>query len=250
MNSNLPRETAARRAGADADPENGHVSALDISVEDAILARRSIRAFLPKPVPQATLRRLLDIARHAPSGSNIQPWRVHVLTGVSLTAYSEALIAAARNNEPRDMEYQYYAPEWREPFQARRRACGFGLYSAMGIERGDTQARREAFERNYLFFGAPAGFLLWIPSDLEHGSWLDYGTFIQSISLTAQNYGLATIAQGALGEYPHVAHEMFHMGNDYTLIGGMSIGWPDSDAPVNSFQPDRIEVDEFVTWLD
>lgn len=236
-----PKETSSEFEG---------LPAKEVLVEDAILARRSIRAFLPDPVPHSTLRQILDIARHAPSGSNIQPWRVHALTGASLTNYSHALIAAARNNEPQDMEYQYYAPEWREPFLSRRRACGFGLYAAMGIERGDRQGRRDALERNYHFFDAPAGFMFWIPSDLTHGSWLDYGTFIQSISLVAQNYGLATIAQGALGEYPHVAHKMFNMGDDYTLIGGMSIGWPDSDAPVNSFQPDRIEVDEFVTWLD
>ena len=92
----------------------------DLSVEDALLSRRSVRAFLPTPVSQDTLRRLLEIARFAPSGSNIQPWRVTVLSGSSLTGYSDALIAAARAGEPRDMEYNYYAPEWREPFLARR----------------------------------------------------------------------------------------------------------------------------------
>ena len=222
MTTEFPTKAAQVKKPANSDSEYEGAPAMDVLVEDAILQRRSIRAFLPDPVPHATLRQLLDIARHAPSGSNIQPWKVHALTGASLTNYSDALIAAARNNELQDMEYQYYAPEWREPFLSRRRACGFGLYAAMGIERGDRQGRRDALERNYHFFDAPAGFMFWIPSDLTHGSWLDYGTFIQSISLIAQNYGLATIAQGALGEYPHVAHEMFNMGDDYTLIGGMS----------------------------
>jgi nitroreductase len=222
----------------------------DMHVEDAILSRRSIRAFLPKPVPQKLLRRLLEVARWAPSGSNIQPWRVHVLTGRSLTALSEAMIAAARAGEPRDMQYHYYAPQWREPFLTRRRACGFGLYGAMGIDRGDMEGRRVAFERNYFFFGAPAGMLFWIGRELEHGSWLDYGTFIHSISLAARGFGLSTIAQGALGEYPHVAHKMFGIGDDHILIGGMSIGWPDPDAPVNGFQPDRTPVDDFATWMD
>ncbi|MEC7943089.1 MAG: nitroreductase, partial [Pseudomonadota bacterium] len=83
-----------------------------------------------------------------------------------------------------------------------------------------------------------------------HGSWLDYGTFIQSISIAAQGWGLATIAQGALGEFPHVAHKMFEVGEDFTLIGGMSIGWMVEDNPVNQFQPGRIAVDEFTTWID
>lgn len=218
--------------------------------EDALISRRSIRAFKPDPVPTALMRRMLEAARWAPSGSNIQPWKIHVLNGGSRQRYTEALLAAETNNEAREMEYNYYAPEWREPFLARRRACGFGLYGAMGVPRDDREGRREAFLSNYKFFGAATGLLFWIPSDLEHGSWIDYGTFIQSISIAARGWGLSTIAQGALGEYPHVAHEMFGIGDDYTLIGGMSIGWPDEDAPVNLFQPERLDVDEFTTWLD
>lgn len=224
--------------------------AQDVTVQDAILSRRSVRAFLPDPVPHDLLRRLMEIARYAPSGSNIQPWKVHVLTGNGLTRFTDAVIAAADAGEAQEMEYHYYAPEWREPFLARRRACGFGLYGALGVERKDMAARKEAFYRNYRFFGAPAGFLFWIPSDLEHGSWLDYGMFIYTIALAARDYGLSTIAQGALGEYPHVAHRMFDVGDDYKLIGGMSIGWADPDAPVNLFQPARIDVDEFTTWVD
>ena len=237
---------AARRATL-TDPGIGPVG---MDVEDALLSRRSIRGFLPKPVPKAALRRILEVARYAPSGSNIQPWKVHVLTGKSLQAYTDALLAADRNKEPQNMEYHYYAPEWREPFLSRRRACGFGLYSTMGIARKDMDGRRAAFHQNYRFFGAPAGMLFWIASDLEHGSWLDYGTFIHSVSLAARALGLSTIAQGALGEYPHVAHEMFGVGDDHKLIGGMSIGWPDPDVPANRFQPARIDVDEFTTWLD
>ena len=196
----IPQEdAAAMRKAALTDPG---IEPIDMSVEDALLSRRSIREFLPKPVPAALLRHILEVARYAPSGSNIQPWRVHVLTGKSLTRYSDALLAAAANGESQDMEYHYYAPQWREPFLSRRRACGFGLYSSMGVAREDMEARREAFHRNYRFFGAPAGMLFWIASDLEHGSWLDYGTFIHSISLAARGLGLSTIAQGALGEYP------------------------------------------------
>lgn len=240
-------DAALQRRAALIDPG---VAVRDCTVEDAILSRRSIRAFKPDPVPRAALRRLLEVARWAPSGSNIQPWKVHVLTGASLEAFRTALVAASRNGEPQAMEYHYYAPEWREPFLARRRACGFGLYAAMGIARDDRAGRRRAQERNYEFFGAPAGMLFWIPSDLEHGSWMDYGMFIYSIVLAARGLGLSTIAQGALGEYPHVAHGMFGIGAGHKLIGGLSIGWADPDAPVNLFQPDRIDVDEFTTWMD
>jgi nitroreductase len=219
-------------------------------VEDALLSRRSIRAFKNKAVPKNLIRRILECARWSPSGSNIQPWKVHVLNGDARQSYTKALLAAEKNNEPSAMEYHYYAPEWREPFLNRRRSCGFGLYKAMDIKREDRVRRHEAYLKNFKFFGASTGFLFWIPSDLEHGSWLDYGTFIQSISIAARGWGLWTIAQGALGEYPHVAHTMFNVDDDYKLVGGMSIGWPDDNAVVNSFQPERLSVDEFTIWLD
>jgi len=244
----LPADIAAKkRLGDLTDPG---VERRDCHVEEAILSRRSVRAFLPDPVPAPLLRRLLEVARWAPSGSNIQPWKIHVLTGASQARLSEALFAAMRNKEPREMEYHYYAPVWREPFLARRRACGFGLYGAMGIACEDTAARSAAFARNYAFFDAPAAMLFWIASDLEHGSWMDYGMFIHSLALAARGFGLATIAQGALGAYPHVAHRLFGVGPDFKLIGGMSLGWADPDAPVNAFQPDRLAVDDFTTWLD
>lgn len=222
----------------------------DMHVEDAIISRRSIRVFKPDPVPEVLMRRILETARWAPSGSNIQPWKIHVLNGDSRRKYTDALLTAEEHGEANEMEYNYYAPQWEEPFLARRRACGFGLYGAMGVAREDREGRRQAFRRNYKFFGAGTGILFWIRSSLEHGSWLDYGTFIQSLSVAARGWGLSTIAQGALGEYPHVAHEMFGINDDYTLIGGMSIGWPKEEAPANLFQPERLEVDEFTTWLD
>ena len=222
----------------------------EMHVEDAILSRRSIRSFQPDPVPAGLMRRILECARWAPSGSNIQPWKVHVLNGRTRRDFTEALLAAERNGESDAMEYHYYAPKWREPFISRRRACGYGLYAAMGIAREDRTRRRDAYLANYDFFGAGTGLLFWIPADLEHGSWLDYGTFIHSISLAARGWGLTTIAQGALGEFPHVAHRMFEVGSDYKLVGGMSIGWPKEDAPVNRFQPDRLDIDDFTTWLD
>ena len=244
----IPADEALRdRVPHMTDPGVGRA---DMHAEDALLSRRSIRAFRHEPVPRDLMRRILEAARWAPSGSNIQPWKVHVLNGESRQRYTDALLAAEKNGEPRDMEYNYYAPEWREPFLARRRACGFGLYGAMGIERDDRQGRHDAFTANFKFFGAATGLLFWIPSDLEHGSWLDYGTFIQSISIAARGWGLSTIAQGALGEFPHVAHKMFGVDDDFTLIGGMSIGWADEDAPVNLFQPERLNVDDFTTWLD
>jgi len=221
-----------------------------LHVEEAVLERRSARAFLPTEIPRSALRRILEVARWAPSGSNIQPWKVHVLTGDALARFSAALLAAMHNGEPRKMEYDYYMPKWREPYLARRRECGFGLYAANGVRREDMAGRTRVQERNYVFFGAPAGMLFWIPSDLGHGSWLDYGMFIHTITLVARAYGLATIAQGALGECPHVAHRMFGVGDDFKLIGGLSIGYADPNDPVNRFQPSRIDIDEFTTWLE
>lgn len=242
---------AAAVAAYKSDMTDPGVERAEMHVEDAILMRRSIRAFKPDPVPKPLLRRLLEAARWAPSGANIQPWEVSVLTGDALARYSDGLLREfAENPSGHKMDYAYYSPEWREPYLARRYACGFGLYEIRGIERGDRDGRRESFLENFRFFGAPAVMLFWIPKDLAMGAWLDYGMFIQNIALLAQGWELAAIAQGALGQHSDVARGITGMSKDHILLCGMSVGWPDLKNAVNAYQPGREPVDGFTTWHD
>ena len=141
-----------------------------MTVEEAITGRRSIRAFLPKPVPRALIERILRIAGRAPSGSNVQPWRVWVLDGAVRDEIASDLAGRYDRNEVSPREYNYYPEKWREPYLARRRACGWGLYGTLGIGRADKDKMHAQHRRNYVFFDAPVGLIFTIDRDLEQGS--------------------------------------------------------------------------------
>ena len=171
-------------------------------VFEAARTRRSVRAYKPDPVPAAVLREIVELGGQAPSGSNIQPWRVHVLTGATLKRLGDAIQHAFLSDEPGHVrDYDYYTDPIEEPYLARRRACGWGLYSTLGIGRGDREKSKAYRARNYNFFGAPAGFVFTIDRTLERGSWLDYGMFLQTIMLAARARGLHTCAEAAIASF-------------------------------------------------
>ncbi len=219
-------------------------------VHDALRARGSTRAFLTTPVDACTIRRILDVARYAPSGSNIQPWRVHVVAGTARDALCAAVLSAAagggRNAFP--WPYNYYPVQWREPYLARRRACGWGLYGTLGIERGDRAAIAAQELRNYELFGAPVGLFLFVDADLEIGSWLDCGMFLQSVMLAAQAEGLATCPQAAWAPFHAIVRAHVGAPENQMLICGLALGRADADAVVNRFRPDREPVDAFAKF--
>ena len=217
----------------------------------AARTRRSIRAYKPDAVPLQTLREIVELGRHAPSGSNIQSWRVHVLTGAALKRVGGAIQAAFLNDEPgHRRDYEYYTDPVFEPYLARRRACGWGLYGTLGIGRGD-HAKSKAYRAgNYVFFGAPAGLVFSIDRRLEKGSWLDYGMFLQTLMLAARAKGLHTCAEASIASYPDIVRRELGLTDDRVVICGMAMGYADGAAVVNSFQPERIALDEYAVFLD
>ena len=220
-----------------------------MTVEEAITGRHCYRAFLPKPVPRELIARILSIAGRAPSGSNIQPWKVWVLDGAVKEAIAGELadLYDAGNVGPR--EYNYYPEKWREPYLARRRACGWGLYGLLGIGRNDKDKMHAQHRRNFLFFDAPVGLIFSIDRDLEQGSWLDYGMFLQSIMVAARQFGLETCPQAAWMSFWEVLQRRIGIPPEQTVVCGMALGYPDPDAKVNTFTPDRIPLSEFVTFV-
>jgi nitroreductase len=217
----------------------------------AARTRRSIRAYKPDPVPPETLREIVALARHAPSGSNIQPWRVHVLTGAALERMGNAIQRAFLDDEPdHQRDYNYYTDPIYEPYLARRRQCGWGLYGTLGIARGDREKSKAYRATNYNFFGAPAGLIFTIERRLEKGSWLDYGMFLQTIMLAARAKGLHTCPEAAIASYPAIVRRELGLSADWVVICGMAMGYADPDAVINSFQPPRIAVDEYAVFLD
>lgn len=213
--------------------------------------RRSIRAYKSDPVPPQTLRDIVELGRHAPSGSNIQPWRVHVLTGSSLRRVGGAIQSAFLNDEPgHKRDYDYYTDPVFEPYLKRRRECGWGLYGILGIGRGDHEKSKAYRASNYTFFGAPAGLIFTIERKLEKGSWLDYGMFLQTLMLAARARGLHSCAEASIASYPDVVRRELGLSEDWVVICGMAMGYADADAVVNTFQPSRITLAEYACFLD
>lgn len=216
-------------------------------VEQVLLERRSVRAFLPQPVDMALLDEVLHLAARAPSGVNMQPWQVHVITGTTLErlveAVSHAFDAADASHTP---EYAYYPSQFFEPYLTRRRQLGWSLYGLLGIPKGDTVAMRAQHRKNFAFFGAPVGLIFSIDRRLAQGSWLDYGMFLQSLMLAAQAHGLSTCVQAAWIDYHRIIGELLQFEEHQQLVCGMALGYADPAAPENCLISERVPVSEFV----
>lgn len=222
-------------------------------VEEAISSRRSIRAFLPTPVPQQTIENILDTAARAPSGTNIQPWKTYVLTGDSLAGLSQAILKVY--NDPKSAkdhteEYAYYPREWVSPYIERRRKIGWDLYGLLGITRDDKQKMHHQHGRNYCFFDAPVGLMFTIDRVLEQGSWLDYGMFLQNIMIAARGIGLDTCPQAAFTPFHRVISEYLNIPETQSVVCGMSLGYADPNAVENSLTTEREPLDHWVTFLN
>ena len=222
-------------------------------VDAAITSRRSIRAFLPDPVPRATLEAILAVASRAPSGTNTQPWRVRVLTGATLARVSRAVHAAHDDPAERKAhveEYAYYPREWTEPYLGRRRKVGWDLYALLGLTRDDKAGMHAQHGRNYLFFDAPVGLVFTIDRVMEQGSWLDYGMFLQNIMTAARARGLDTCPQAAFTQYHRVLARELDFAESEMLVCGMSLGWADMSRIENSLVTEREPVAGFASFLD
>ncbi|KMO33793.1 nitroreductase [Methylobacterium tarhaniae] len=218
------------------------------AVDEAIISRRSVRGFLPEPVPDATIRDLITLAGRAPSGSNIQPWKVHVVTGAALARLTGALSAAHESGAPEARDYEYYPVDWRNPYLARRRALGWQLYGLAGIGKGDREGARRQMGRNFVFFGAPVGLVFTIDRDMEQGSWLDYGMFLQTLMLAARGRGLDTCPQAAIASYPGVVQEQLGIPESEIVVCGMALGIADPDEPVNGLRAEREPIETYTVF--
>ena len=219
-------------------------------VDEAIQSRRAVRAFLPTPVPVETVRHLLAVASRAPSSSNTQPWNVYALTGEPKERLSAAILKARREEpEAHKPEYQSYMKEWREPYLARRRATGWGLYNLVGVSKGDREGARRQMERNYVFFDAPVGLIITLDRDLELGSWVDLGTFLQNIMIAARGHGLHTCPQAAFMDYHTIIRDQLGVSEREIVICGMAIGYEDTSKPENSLRLERAPVDAFTRFF-
>lgn len=221
-----------------------------LPVDAAIAGRRSKRAFLPHTVPLHMVRAILDLARQAPSGSNIQPWKVRVLAGEAKEELSAAVHKRLEGEvgETADADWSYYPLEWREPYLSRRRKSGWGLYNLVGIGKGDIEANKRFRRKNFDFFDAPVGMIFTLDRDVQIGSWLDLGIFLGHVAIAARGLGLDTCPQQSWSNVQSTVHQHLRLPENEVVICGMALGYADPDAPQNTLQTERLGVDEIATF--
>ncbi|WP_374446664.1 nitroreductase [Stella sp.] len=218
-------------------------------VLEAIAGRTSVRAFLPAPVARETVERILAVASRAASGSNTQPWKVYVVSGAARDRLTADVLHAHDHDEASHVrEYEYYMVNWRDPYLARRRKVGWGLYGMLGIGRQDKEAMHRQRGRNYLFFDAPVGLILTIERDLEQGSWIDLGIFLGNVMTAARGLGLETCAQAAFANFHKVLRRHLPIPDQEIVVCGMALGHPDPDAIVNRLETEREPVAAFARF--
>ncbi|CUS51034.1 Oxygen-insensitive NADPH nitroreductase [hydrothermal vent metagenome] len=197
------------------------------------------------------MEEILSVARRAPSGTNMQPWWVYVVTDDGKNRLSDALLKAHDGGASAwTPEYQYYPNDFQDPYKSRRRKVGWDLYGLLDIERGQKDKMHQQHGRNFRFFDAPVGLMFTVDRELKIGSWLDYGMFIQNVMLAAREKGLHTCPQAAFTGHHQVIRECLPIPDEQSLVCGMSLGYADPDAIENSLITEREPVDSFTRFID
>jgi nitroreductase len=223
-----------------------------LAVGAAIVTRRAIRAFLPTPVAREDIETILAVASRAPSGTNIQPWKVHVLTGGAKERLSQAILAAY--NDPatagaHEQEYDYYPRQWTSPYIERRRKVGWDLYGLLDLKREDKAGITAQHGRNFRFFDAPVGLIFTIDRTLAQGSWLDYGMFLQNIMIAARARGLDTCPQAAFTQYHRIIAAQLDLPPGDMVVCGMALGYADPARRENTLVTAREPVASFTRFM-
>jgi nitroreductase len=220
-----------------------------LDVYEAVTSRRAVRGFIDRPVPREVLERVLSAAAWAPSGSNLQPWRIYVLTGRPLAELKER---AGKRVTARDAwderEYEMYPATLKSPYRERRSAFGAERYSALGIAHEDWEARQRAASENWNAFGAPAALFCYIDRGLGRPQWSDLGMYLQTVMLLLRAEGVHSCPQMAWSVYRKTVAEVVSPPDDLMLFCGMSIGF--EDAAVSYTRTGRAPLAETVTFVD
>lgn len=217
-------------------------------IDDALKTRKSVRAFKPDPVPLSLVSEILDLASRSPSGTNVQPWKVHVVAG-EVRKRLEAEVLAHRETRPADDKAEFpRSSKRKEPYISRMRKLGKDMYTLLGIPKGDEAANWRQWGRNYRFFDAPVGLIFTVDKDLDAMAFIDIGILLQSIMLIAKSRGLDTCAQGAWNNYWTVTRRVLGVPDDEYIVCGMSLGYADATAPVNTLVSEREPLSYFATF--
>ncbi len=217
-----------------------------MNVVDAVYRRKSVRKFRSDPVPDDVLRSLLTDAARAPSGGNLQPWRIYVITTATMPRFKEYLASQPPIDAP---DYEIYPQGLTEPYRTNRFEIGEQMYATLGIPREDKEGRRRQFAANNDFFDAPAALFCYVDRQMGLPQWSDLGMFLQTVMLLAVERGLDTCAQ----EYWSVRHKavtsFVDAPDNEMLFCGMAIGYADATAPINSLVSSRMPLDRWASFV-
>ena len=218
------------------------------TVTEATLNRRSTRAFLNTPVPLGTIKAILETARRSPSGSNVQPWFVDVITGDPLAALlTDVKASLASNPKGEGSEYELYFQDMPEPYRSRRFQCGEDMYATIGVTRENKLGRLIQFAQNFEGFGAPVMLFFSIDRRFGPAQWAHLGMYMQTVMLLAEEHGLATCPQEAWMVMYKTVSKALALPEERMLYCGMALGYADTSAPINTLVTARAELDEYVT---
>ena len=218
-----------------------------MNLDEAIRLRRSVRGFLPREVPEATLHEIFALAQCAPSNCNVQPWTPHVVSGEKLQRLRDALVAAGMRDDP-------IKPDWPADgkfngiYRERQVGAAQALYGAMGVARSDAVGRKLAYIRNHAFFDAPHAVLIFMPEPFDTREAADIGMYAQTLMLVLTSRGIASCAQGALGLFPDIVREQLDVPSNYKLLFGISFGYEDHEVKANAARVDRAKIDDVVRF--
>lgn len=221
-----------------------------MNIFENLKQRKSVRAYLDKTVAKDTINKILDAARYSPSGVNTQPWQVAVISGEAKKNLQNKIESAFRSGDKGKAEYLYYPTNWIEPYKLRRKECGLLMYKTLQISREDKQRQMGQWAANYRAFDAPVMLLFFLDDQMQTGSYLDYGMFLQSVMLAAVELGLATCPQASIADYPEIIKSELGYPDNKVLLCGMALGYEDKDALVNSYKTSREEVESFTDYFD
>jgi nitroreductase len=220
-----------------------------MKVSEAVRSRLSVRAFLDNPVPLDVLRGVLELAARAPSGGNLQPWRLHVLSGRALEEFREIMRQRlVRDPSPDPLEYHIYPANLWEPYRTQRFRVGEMMYALLGIPREDRDARLRWFANNYEFFGAPVGLFCLIDRKMGQPQWSDLGMYLQTVMLLLREHGLSSCPQECWSRYNRVVREFLGAPEELMLFCGMAIGYADETSAVNRLASERMSLDDFASF--
>jgi nitroreductase len=221
-----------------------------MNIFETLKKRKSVRAYLDQPVEKEKINIILDAARYSPSGVNTQPWQVAVIMGKTKKRLQNKIETAFRTGNKGKADYSYYPTKWIEPYKSRRKESGLLMYQTLQIDRNDTQRQIDQWAANYRAFDAPVMLLFFMDDQMQTGSYIDYGMFIQSVMLAAVDLGLATCPQASIADYPEIIKSELGYPNNKILLCGMALGYEDNKAVINSYRTTRENVESFTEYFD